>query len=379
MAKTLPTPKKEKEATATKAEKPKVAKPAETKTVTSKAADEAKIEILKLGNVKSFEGVIGQEKAVELLSIQLQAAANGKAPKSVLLRGEAGLGKTHIATAYTDALAEMGWHVIEIECPSQIVGEKYAVICNAIREGLAPIVVRIDEAHRLKDGRVSVKRFAKFLQLATDKLNLGREISVNDGEISTPCLSWDRLHFVLSTNFPGKLEEGKGSTAFQSRFCDVLLESYNADQISKILAKMVNSRGIKVCADARKYIVSCARGTARPLDNICDKLESIAASEGVNELDKNHIMHAIKLSDLYPVGLTVSEVAMLGYVRKKPYRQNVLASMFPSLDVSGFRASLAYLQGKEFIHMGTGGYNLTPYGHDYLSKIEKMGFKVALS
>ena len=326
---------------------------------------------------ESLAPIVGQDKAKENVALGLSSVENGNPAKSILIRGESGLGKTLFLDAIAAIYAALGWFIVRVNCPSEIVGEKFAFICQNLRESLCPIVFIVDEAHRLPKGRVSTQRFHKFVQLATDTRMIGKEISINDGELSVPALNWNKLTFVLATNFASKLEEGKGSTSFSGRFNDLLLESYTRAETDEILSRMIKTAGLNIADTTRGYVASCARGNARPLQQITDKLKTISNSLGdKTTLNREHVMQAIRLSDMFPAGLNVSEIAMLQRAAIRPTRQNVLATMFPNIDGASFRNSLAYLQGRDFLVMGSGGYQITPIGTRYLQETAKLGFKL---
>ena len=324
-----------------------------------------------------FAGIIGQEKAIENIGLVLNSVDAGEDSAPILLRGDSGLGKTHMQEAIENSYSAMGWHIIHIDCPTQMVGEKFAQTCQEIREALCPILISVDESHRLPAGRVSVKRFHKFIQLITDEKLVGKSISINDGELSVSCLNRKQITVVLATNFASKLEEGKGSTSFRGRFCDILLESYTRKQSDSILDLMIHKKNLRVADGTRAIMAACARGNARPLAMITGKLASMAAGLHKTTLNKEDCLNAIRLSDLFPAGLSISEVDIMLRVQKVPTAQNVMLTLFPNVDVSALRNSLAYLQGKDFVRMSKGqGYVLTPIGERYLQDCVKAGFKL---
>jgi len=328
---------------------------------------------------KLFETVIGQLKVKELLSMFFAALENGKEISPMLITGQSGLGKTLLLDIVQAIYEGLGWLVIRVNCPSEIVGEKYALICQTMRENLAPVCLMVDEAHRLKKGRVSVQRMRNFIQLATDERMKGKQISINDGEISVPCLDWNKLTFVLATNFASELEEARGSTSFVQRFCGAALEDYSRKQSDEILHLMIARKGLRVADSTRGLIASCARGNARPLQNITDKLEKMSSALGdKHSLNRENILDAIRLSDLFPAGLDRTEIDILKAVLKRPVRQNILATQFPNVDGKTLRNSMAYLQreDKDLIRMTTKGYHITPDGEKYLRDCQKAGFKV---
>jgi Holliday junction resolvasome RuvABC ATP-dependent DNA helicase subunit len=313
------------------------------------------------------------------VGLALQEFLAGGPFRHMLVTGESGLGKTLFQDCIETSLKDAGVHVIRFACPTAIVGEEYASLCMQVRD-IHPsvrIVIMIDEAHRMAaaGARRSVIRTGQFIQQVTDARMEGKTASVNDGELSAHVDS-RKLGFVLGTNFAGKLEEAKGSTSFRGRFNQIALESYSRESIDQILERMITSKGLRVADSTRGYIAGTARGNARPLDMITGKLVTIASAKGNATLNRDDIMLAIRLSDLYPAGLAKHELAMVERMAMRPTRQNVLATMFPNIDTTSFRESLAYLQGKDFVAMASGGFQTTPIGARYLATIQGLGFKL---
>lgn len=327
-----------------------------------------------------FANFIGQPKAVERLSNMFLAVEETGETKPLFIRGQSGLGKTHLLNVVQAFYEALGWFVIRVNCPSELVGEKFAFVTSNIREALAPVCVIVDEAHRFRKGaRISVKRFHSFIMKATDKLMIGKEISVNDGEIHCANLSWSKLTFVLATNFASELEEAKGSTSFVGRFIDVLLEDYSSEDVSKILSLMIKGKGLRIAPETVKYIAACARGNARPLDNITEELLMMAKAIGDKAtLNREEVINAIRLADLFPGGLNRTEVDIIKAVSKRPVRQSILSTQFPNVDSKSFKESIAFLQGesKGFIYATTKGLMISPDGERYLREASKAGFAV---
>jgi len=327
---------------------------------------------------EKFSGVIGQTKAKQLISMLFSSLENGSPASPLFLRGQSGLGKTRILDVVEEMYRDNGWNVIRINCPSEIVGEKYGEICGEVRESLAPLAFVIDESHRLKKGRVSITRFHKFVQLATDERMVGRQISINDGELST-VVNRHKLAFCLASNFASELEEMRGSTSFLGRFHDVLLEDYSRAESDEILDGMIHAKKLNIADSTRGYIASCARGNARPLQQITDKLAALSSSiGGKTTLNREHVMHAIRLSDMFPAGLDRSEIEIMQCCAARPMRQNILVTQFPNIDRKQFGNSLAYLQrpDRDFVRMTTKGFLTTPDGVRYLKESAKLGFQV---
>jgi Holliday junction resolvasome RuvABC ATP-dependent DNA helicase subunit len=331
---------------------------------------------------KHFATVIGQDRTKERVLNQLQSMENGNPGKSIFITGRTGLGKDKMTGCIASAInKELGFELHEFICPSMITGKPYAKLAESLDSG-TPCVVHISEAHRLKMPRVELTRLRQFIMAWTDKQNIGKEISINDGELRAT-VNWKNAIFVLNTNFPAKLEEGAKSTSFADRFLFDTLEDYTPAQIERILAAMVASEGLSIHAETQGLITHCARGTARPLANICDELKAIASAKGgKSTLNKADVLKAIKLANLFPRGLTVAELKMLQYC-STPKRDTALSSLLPNLESADMRKSIAFLQtcyrtkkGEVlgFLERSTGGLKTSSIGLRYMKEIESEGF-----
>lgn len=329
---------------------------------------------------KHFAGLVGQKRTVERVSNMLGNVEKGGEPTSILITGRTGLGKDEMTSRITSALVDLGYAKHSFACPSMITGKPYAAIAADLDCGM-PIVVEIAEAHRLKKARVELERIHSFIMAWTDDKNIGKEISINDGELRAT-VNRKNCVFVLNTNFPAKLEEGKKSTSFADRLLFGTLDDYTPKEIDQILALVIARFGLRVNPDTLHRIAECARGTARPLVNICKELRSIATCEEKATLNKEEVLTAIRLADLYPKGLTKEEVKML-QICGTPKRDAALNSLFPNLESSELKKSVAFLQTCQvtkkgevcgFLERSTGGLKVSSFGIRYLEGIQKAGF-----
>lgn len=306
----------------------------------------------------------------------LAGVDHGHEANPVLIIGRSGLGKSEFAAAIAAIYESMGWRVIHLGCPSELLGSAFTLACDYIRNG-GKVVFVIDEAHRLKTiHRVQLQRFFTFMMLHNDETyrRERRSISINDGEIGVDVTDWKRLSFVLATNFPAKLEEGKGSESFRGRHLVIALDDYSTNGIHEILAKMIRQKDLRVHESTINLIADCARGTARPLQQITNELGMMASARGGKPtLNREEVIHAIKLAKLYPNGLTATEVGILGYCEKTSQKQTVLATLFPNVESSEFRNSISWLQGRKYLK-GDHGFSVTEMGIAYLNAIAKHGF-----
>lgn len=330
---------------------------------------------------KHFNGLIGQSRTVERVSNMLANVEAGGDPTSVLITGRTGLGKDEMTGRIASCLNEMGYTKHEFACPSEITGKPYAKIAEDLDCG-APIVVHIGEAHRLKKARVELQRLHSFIMAWTDDKNVGKEISINDGELRAT-VNRRNCVFVMNTNFPAKLEEGKKSTSFSDRLLFNVLDDYTVKQLDAILTQIAGRFGLRINPDTLHRITECARGTARPLVNICKELRNMAAANGGKAtLNREEVLTAIRLADMFPKGLTKEEVTMLQFCGT-PKRDSALSSLFPNLENQELKKSVAYLQTCQvtkkgevsgFLERSTGGLKVSSFGLRYLDGIQKAGF-----
>ncbi len=297
-----------------------------------------------------YQNIVGQELAKERLGYQLDAAKNGREVKSIMVTGRTGLGKNAITDTTAEEFKRLGWNVHSFGCPTEMTGKVFARISEDIGTDGLPTLIKISECHRLKS-RVQLTRLKRFIMLWTDEKNKGKTLNINDGEL-TGMVDWTRLVFVLDTNFPSQMEEGKESTSFVDRQLHVKLEDYSHTNIVKILHLMLEKKRLRVHDSTIDLIAYCARGTARPLQNITDELFAMAKASGEKEtLNREQVLKAIQLAKQYPLGLTAEEVEMLQRCQSVK-RQVVLSSTFPNLGTTDLRKALAFLQNKNITDMG---------------------------
>ncbi len=335
-------------------------------------------------NHDCLSGVIGQELAKERISYTLANAALGRNVRSVIFTGRTGLGKDHLTDATLDGFNKIGWKTHDFSRPGQILGAEYISLCEDIATAGLPVAIKIGEAHDLlKIKRVQLQRLHQFIMIFTDDRNIGKERYVNDGEIGG-LVDHSRLIFILNTNFPGKLEEGRGSNSFLDRLNHCKLEDYTNPQIVTILHKMSNSAGVKIHENTIDLIAKCARGTARPLQNIITELAGMNMGKK-DTINRDQVIRAIQLAQLYPLGLSVEEIGILVYCLT-PTLQGSLNTLLPNMEPVAVRNSLAFLSrcGRDkdghpasFIdRLSGGGFQTTPRGKKYMDDIKKDGFKL---
>lgn len=319
------------------------------------------------------KNLVGQKTAIERIQYQLDATEREEDVKSIFVTGRTGLGKSAMTKAIMSGFKDRNWVTYSFACPTQAVGKTYNRLIEDINTPGLKVAIHFGECHRLK-GRVALKRLHNFIMLWTDKTKVGTVASINDGEISA-LVDWSRLVFVLDTNFPSKLEEGKESTSFIDRFLHVKLDDYSYDHIVEILHLMLSHNKLRIHDNTIKLIADTARGAARPLENIVGELSAMAGSLDKETLAREEVLRAMKLAKCYPIGLTAEEVICLSNCQS-PKRKNVIESLLPNLETKAIGKSLAYLQCNNFLAQRSSGYQTTPRGAKYLKDAAKAGFDI---
>ncbi len=166
---------------------------------------------------KTFDDYIGQAEAKELAQIMVEAAKreNRRLP-NILIVGEYGLGKTALAKLIIGGVGE----------PERLI-DGATVNKEMPTEG----TVIIDEIHNL-DAEVA------------DTLNL--------------VLDSGNLSIIGCTTDPGKL-----SSAFRSRFRQLMLEIYDDESLTTMLQKVCKRKGVIAASGALYEIAARSRNNAR--------------------------------------------------------------------------------------------------------------------
>ena len=347
----------------------------------------AKLKEIMAGVKKAFEAVVGQLDGKRRAEIYFEALAQEGETRSQFVKGRTGLGKTHFMDALVACYRASGFDIVRVGCPTELLGAPFALLAEKIRTATSanPLAIAIDECHRMV-GRVQLARLKTFIMLHSDDRNIGKPISINDGEIGVSAVDRASIVFILATNFPSKMEEGKQSTSFADRMMQFELDDYTHPEIVEILSRMIEVEKLRLHPGTIKTIADCARGTARPLQEITKELVQLQKSRGTSShvLNKTEVLEAIKLAKHFPYGLTKTEVQFLDAASVNCVRQNVMIQRFPNLETSAIRKSLAYLQAERtngegeklaaFLHLGPKGYATTETGKKYLASIAKLGF-----
>lgn len=334
---------------------------------------------------KSLSYLIGQERLKNNLIEYFMAIKNGGKHNNFLLTGMAGLGKTHALDAIEKMATSLDIAIYRVVNPSLNLRTKGQVsdLINWLNShsGL-PYIVLIDESHELfnVNSTIPQKLFSSSLLRALDgKRDGGELVQVNEEE-SYPCNPLFQS-FIFATNFPhlhGKRDKG---ATFNSRLAVLELETYTKSQLHDILHVMIENIGLKVDERSSQLIVDCARGSARPLSHVVNKLASKALAQGKKTCNKLDILESLKALNAFPLGLYPFEVSCLALMSTQPRTLKSLIAIHSKEESAIVRKGVAYLtnivpsNAQETLATEKSGYLVaTTTGATYISQLKKLGF-----
>ena len=321
----------------------------------------------------NFSGIVGQNRAKELLSAGIEAAGAGRAAIQPLIDAPPGCGKTEIAHRYLDALECQGFRTMRLASPREIrlAGGAWDDFVSMVMDSTTPYAVYFDEAHEMVEDNVkNMNTLFTFIRKAMDRTNDGRDIVLSE-EFST---RFDRSKNVimLSTNFVHKLDK---SGALQSRFDHLKLDLYREDELKQILTRMMTKNEMRwENEDVLTVISRCGRGTARPIKNIVEQTLTVVGND--RPLTMDDTMRVLRLMKLFPKGLCMEEVQLLQMAVNREIKDNQFLATVPSVEPAQLRMFKGYLTSPEvnFLGITPRGMETTKRGKQYLSLITSKGF-----
>lgn len=322
--------------------------------------------------VTALDSIIGQAIGVERLKSAVLAAIEGREVSNYLIKGEAGLGKTALANAL---LADIGnfspWETLRISDPDEvrIKNDNWSALLDAITDTSRRVLVYIDECHKLNTGgTVQIRKLRSLIMKFADGNNTDSYIQIDDD--TALHVDRSRLAFVLSTNFPDKLDT---SGAFQSRLSHIELDHYNISELVSILQVMLKKAGFRAADETTLSLVAkCGRGTARPMEKLVEELRSFVIKDTINKED---VKSALRRCKLYPDGFNQPEIELLARI-SQPMRDNVLLSAFPNMEATTLRRAKGHMMALGYANQITGGFHRTDKGSAYLKACAAQGFAV---
>lgn len=327
-----------------------------------------------------YAHLIGQENAVTQRVKAWTAYALGAHPKSALIKGEAGLGKTALMKADAkaaqfamEARGETG-EILFYKSSGELRknGESWKqFISTALDSSTGATFIYLDEFHEILPLLVQGAKVIQLLKGWTDK-ERGEFRSVSFGDEGTATRHASQICFVVGTNFPSKIPDYQ---AISSRLGEIELELYTITELQEIAVLMAKEAGLRVATDTVGTLARCGRGTARPISKIIDKATETALIEGKSTLNKGDALTIMKENNLYPHGLTRLEVAMLGEGEKGYIAKQTVETAL-AVEAKIVKDSLSYLSFSGLASVNGSKFTTSQDGRNYLAAIRHAKFYI---
>jgi Holliday junction DNA helicase RuvB len=244
---------------------------------------------------RSFDGFVGQRRAVDNLQVAVQAARQRKEPLDhTLLSGLPGLGKTTLACLLA---REMGTDLRLTSGPALGRAADLAGLLTNLKEG---DVLFVDEVHRLHPA------VEEYLYSAMEEYAI--DIVIDTG----PAARSVRVDLRPFTLVGATTREGLLSAPFRSRFgITERLEPYPAEDLRTIVMRSAGLLQVEVDAPAADLIASRSRGTPRVANRFLKRVRDLAQLTSKNRVSEAVAAEAMRRLGVDERGLSEVDRTLL--------------------------------------------------------------------
>ena len=249
----------------------------------------------------TFDGYIGQEKAVQSLKIFIEAAKmRGETLDHVLLYGPPGLGKTTLSQIIAH---ELGANIKHTAGPSIERAGDMAAILNDLSEG---DVLFVDEIHRLN------RTIEEVLYPAMEDFVLDIMIGKGSGAKSL------RLDLPKFTLIGATTRAGMLTSPLRDRFGVInRLELYTIEQLTQIVIRSSGVLGIEIDESGAIEVARRSRGTPRIANRLLKRVRDFAMVKFDGAITEESAAAALDLLEVDKVGLdNVDRTVLLAMIEK---------------------------------------------------------------
>jgi Holliday junction DNA helicase RuvB len=249
---------------------------------------------------RTFEGFVGQRRAVDNLKVAVEAARQrGEPLDHVLLSGLPGLGKTTLACLLA---REMGCELRQTSGPALGKAADLAGLLTNLQKG---DLLFVDEVHRLNPV------VEEYLYSAMEEYAI--DILIDSG----PSARSVRVTLQPFTLVGATTREGLLSAPFRSRFgITEKLEPYPAADLGEIVLRSAAMLGVAIEDGAASLIAARSRGTPRIANRFLKRVRDLAQL-----VAKNRVTEAVAQETMERLGVdrnglsTVDRTLLKGLAR----------------------------------------------------------------
>jgi len=249
----------------------------------------------------TFSDYIGQHTAKRNVQLMIQAAQKRKeAVDHLLFYGQAGLGKTTLATLVARAMDR------ELKVTSGPVLERtgdLAAILSSLNEG---DILFIDEAHRIN------RTIEEMLYPAMESRQL--HLVIGKG----PAARMVTLDLPAFTLIAATTRVNLLSSPLRSRFGALMrLDYYEPEDIKKIVQRSAAILDIGIDDDAAHVVARASRFTPRTANRLLRRVRDLCHVSGTNHIDVSTAQKALAMFEIDELGLEEHDRRLLGVMIEK--------------------------------------------------------------